>query len=260
MPVAAETHSLGTPVELEKIEQELKKLWREGEGAMTRASLMNFAVYSEQPGSLNNNTQLMAKITENHACRAIVTEAHCRSEENRVDSWISAHCHVSSTGNKQVCSEQISFLLNGGCTAQLPSIVLSNLDSDLPLYLWWQEEFREPLDPQLWTWVDRVIYDSHGWADVRGHHSQPCRHRFHDHCGQIVHAAVGIGHARKHENVCRTKPPAKLRLRRCAGQHDIVLQTEFADLLAQLALKRAFTDDFTAEQFPTFGEQRAGAN
>ena len=165
MPAAAETYSLGAPVELGKIEQELKKLWQEGEGAMTRASLMNLAVYSEQPGSLNNNTQLMAKITENHACRAIVTEADCRSEENRVDAWISAHCHVSSAGNKQVCSEQISFLLKGGCATQLPNIVLSNLDSDLPLYLWWQEEFHEPIDPQLWTWVDRVIYDSHGWSD-----------------------------------------------------------------------------------------------
>src|SRR4249919_2167488 len=165
MPAAAETYSLGAPVELGKIEQELKKLWQEGEGAMTRASLMNLAVYSEQPGSLNNNTQLMAKITENHACRAIVTEADCRSEENRVDAWISAHCHVSSAGNKQVCSEQISFLLKGGCATQLPSIVLSNLDSDLPLYLWWQEEFHPPIDPQLWAWVDRVIYDSQIWRN-----------------------------------------------------------------------------------------------
>jgi glucose-6-phosphate dehydrogenase assembly protein OpcA len=167
MPAAAETYSLGSPVEIGKIEQELKKLWQEGQGAMTRASLMNLAVYSEQPGSLNNNTQLMAKITENHACRAIVIEADCRSEENRVDAWISAHCHISRAGSKQVCSEQISFLLKGGCTIQLPSIVLSHLDSDLPLYLWWQEEFREPIDPQLWTWVDRVIYDSRGWSDFR---------------------------------------------------------------------------------------------
>ena len=81
MPAAAETYSLGAPVEIGKIEQELKKLWREGEGAMTRASLMNLAVYSEQPGSLQNNTQLMAKITENHACRAIVIEADCRPKK-----------------------------------------------------------------------------------------------------------------------------------------------------------------------------------
>src|SRR5262245_16476877 len=167
MPAAAEIYSLGTPVEIGKIEQELKKLWQEGEGAMTRASLMNLAVYSEKPGSLQNNTQLMARITENHACRAIVVEADCTSEDDHVSAWISAHCHVSSVGSKQVCSEQISFLLKGGCATQLPSIVLSNLDSDLPLYLWWQEEFHEPIDPQLWTWVDRVIYDSHSWSDFR---------------------------------------------------------------------------------------------
>jgi glucose-6-phosphate dehydrogenase assembly protein OpcA len=167
MPATVETYSLGTPVELGKIEQELKKLWHDGEGAMTRASLMNLAVYSEKPGSLQNNTQLMAQITENHACRALVIEADCNASEDQVSAWISAHCHVSSVGSKQVCSEQISFLLKGQCTTQLPNIVLSNLDSDLPLYLWWQEEFRESIDSQLWTWVDRVIYDSHGWMDFR---------------------------------------------------------------------------------------------
>src|SRR4030095_13617687 len=169
MPATAEIYSLGSPVEIGKIEQELKKLWREGEGAMTRASLMNLAVYSEEPGSLQNNTQLMARITENHACRALVIEADCDASDDQVSAWISAHCHVSSFGSKQVCSEQISFLLKGACTTQLPSIVPSILDSALPLYLWWQEEFREPIDPQLWTWVDRVIYDSHGWLDFCSH-------------------------------------------------------------------------------------------
>src|SRR5216117_1759504 len=167
MPAAAETYSLGAPVEIGKIEQELKKLWQEGQGAMTRASLMNLAVYSEEPGSLNSNTQLMAKITENHACRAIVIEADCRAKENSVDAWISAHCHVSHVGSKQICSEQISFLLEGPCTKLLPSIVFSHLDSDLPFYLWWQGEFREPMDPQLWAWVDRVIYDSQPWQDFQ---------------------------------------------------------------------------------------------
>src|SRR6059058_2448218 len=165
MPAIAETYSLGLPVEVSKIDQELKKLWQESQGAATRASLVNLAVYSEDAGSLNKNTQLMAKITENHACRAIVIEADCKAQENRVESWISAHCHVSRAGSKQICSEQISFLLRGGCTTLLPSIVFSHLDSDLPFYLWWQEEFREPMDPQLWAWVDRVIYDSQGWED-----------------------------------------------------------------------------------------------
>src|SRR6266403_1410683 len=165
MPAISETYSLGLPVEISKIDQELKKLWQEREGTATRASLVNLAVYSEGADSLSTNTQLMAKITESHACRAIVIEADCKASENRVEAWISAHCHVSGAGSKQVCSEQISFLLKGGCTTLLPSIVFSHLDSDLPFYLWWQEEFREPMDSQLWAWVDRVIYDSQGWKD-----------------------------------------------------------------------------------------------
>ena len=165
MPATAEIYSLGAPVEIGKIEQELKKLWQESEGAVTRASLMNLAAYSEQPGSLNDNTQLMAKITGNHACRAIVIEADCRSEDNRVEAWVSAHCHVSHTGRKQVCSEQISFLLKGGCTTHLPNIILSNLDSDLPFCLWWQGELHGPMNAQLWEWVDRFIYDSQSWKD-----------------------------------------------------------------------------------------------
>jgi glucose-6-phosphate dehydrogenase assembly protein OpcA len=167
MPAITERYSLGVAVELDKIGQELKKLWEKSEGAMTRASLVNLAIYSEEPGSLEKNTQLIAKITENHACRAIVIEADCKGPENRVGAWISAHCHVSRAGSKQVCSEQISFLLQGPCTALLPSIVFSHLDSDLPFYLWWQDEFREPMDPQLWAWVDRVIYDSQTWKDFR---------------------------------------------------------------------------------------------
>jgi glucose-6-phosphate dehydrogenase assembly protein OpcA len=167
MPVIAENYSLGLQVGIDKIDSELKKLWAQSEGAMTRASLVNLAVYSEASGSLEKNTQLIAKIAENHACRAIVIGADCKSKENRVDAWISAHCHINRAGSKQICSEQISFRLEGPCTRLLPSIVFSHLDSDLPFYLWWQSEFREPMDPQLWAWVDRVIYDSQTWKDFR---------------------------------------------------------------------------------------------
>lgn len=165
MPALAENSSLGLQVEIGKIEKELKKLWEQSEGAMTRASLMNLGVYSEQAGSLEENTQLIFKITENHACRAIVICADCDAKENHVDAWISAHCHVGRAGSKQVCSEQISFRLDGSSAALLPNIVFSHLDSDLPFYLWWQGKLHDPMDPQLWAWVDRFIYDSETWKN-----------------------------------------------------------------------------------------------
>ena len=162
-------HSIspGLPVEIGKIDRALKKLWAEGGGAKTRASLINLAVYSEAPDSLPENTKIISEITEDHACRAIVIGANPDAKENRVEAWINVHCHVSRAGSRQVCSEQLSFLLDGPSARLLPNIVFSQLDSDLPLYLWWQGEFSDPMDPQLWAWVDRVIYDSQGWKDFR---------------------------------------------------------------------------------------------
>ena len=165
MPAVAENFSLGLEVEIGKIDRELKKLWDESAGAITRASHINLAVYSEEPDSLPRNTELISRITQNHACRAIVIGADPKAKENRVEAWISAHCHISRAGSKQICSEQISFRLEGPCTNLLPSIVFSHLDSDLSFYLWWQGEFREPMDAQLWSWVDRVIYDSAKWSN-----------------------------------------------------------------------------------------------
>ena len=163
MSDTSQTFSTGMPVEISKIERELKKLWDQGGEAMSRASLMNLAVYSEAPGSLPANTALVSQITEDHACRAIVIGADGNAKEDLVEAWISAHCHVSRAGRKQICSEQLSFSLQGSFAKLLPNIVFSHLDSDLPFYLWWQGDFHDPMDPQLWTWVDRLIYDSQGW-------------------------------------------------------------------------------------------------
>jgi glucose-6-phosphate dehydrogenase assembly protein OpcA len=154
------------PVEIGKIERELKRLWADGGEKMTRASLINLAVYSEEPDSLQRNTQIVGAITEDHACRAIVISVDPSAKESHIEAWIAAHCHVTRAGTKQVCSEQISFLLSDATRPLLLNIVFSHLDSDLPFYLWWQGELHEPLNPQLWSWVDRLIYDSAEWSHI----------------------------------------------------------------------------------------------
>lgn len=64
-----------------------------------------------------------------------------------------------------MCSEQLSFALSGCYIGMLANVVFAHLDSDLPFYLWWQGELPDPIDPQLWTWVDRLIYDSCAWQN-----------------------------------------------------------------------------------------------
>ncbi len=165
---APATFTPGLPVEIGQIDRALKKLWDESGSEMTRASLINLAIYSEAPDSLGKNTALISEITEDHACRAIVIAADPNASSSEVEAWVSAHCHVSRAGSKQICSEQLSFSFKGESAALLPNIVFAQLDSDLPLTIWWQGEFRSPMDPQLWAWVDRVIYDSHEWSDFGG--------------------------------------------------------------------------------------------
>lgn len=153
----------GLPVEIGTIGKELGKLWEESGDTKTRASLINLAIYTENPDAVPWNTGLIAEIAGEHACRALLIFADPASGKSDARAWISAHCHMAGKGERQICSEQITFELDGEMVHSLPNIVFSHLDSDLPLYFWWQGEFREPLDQKLWSWIDRLIFDSADW-------------------------------------------------------------------------------------------------
>ncbi len=153
----------GLPVEIGRIDKELGKLWESSDDTKTRASLINLVIYTEDPEALDSNTELISLIASQHAFRAILILANPQASTPAAKAWISAHCHLAGKGGRQICSEQITFQLDGESAAALPSIVFSHLDSDLPLCFWSQAEFREPLDEQLWSWVDRLIFDSADW-------------------------------------------------------------------------------------------------
>jgi len=154
----------GTEVEISRIDKELGLLWDASGDTKTRASLINLVIHSEDPASLPANTALIEEIAECHACRAILIQSNPHLPRSSARAWIGAHCRLVGKGERQVCSEQITFLLEGPCATSLPGIVFSHLDSDLPLCLWWQGKFQDPPDPKLWAWVDRLIFDSADWA------------------------------------------------------------------------------------------------
>ncbi len=159
--------ALGQPVELGQISRELTKLWESMAGSSSRASLVNFAVYCRGVEALESNTKLISEFTRSHACRAMLLADVPATTGQRVQAWINAHCHLSRAGAKQVCCEQITFLLEGASQKLLANTLFANLDSDLPLYLWWQAELPEEANEQLWTWVDRLIFDSRAWEHPR---------------------------------------------------------------------------------------------
>ena len=148
------TIEAGFPVEIGRIDKELGKLWDEVGDTKTRASLVNLAIFTEDANSVAANTELISKIASQYACRALLIFANPAATQPGAKAWINAHCHLAGKGERQICSEQITFQLDGELVSALPNIVFSHLDSDLPLYFWWQGEFREPLDKKLWGWTD----------------------------------------------------------------------------------------------------------
>lgn len=160
----------GIPVEIGKIDRELKKLWQDSDQVATRASRLNLVIYSAAEHSIRANTQMVELIARQHALRAIVLSAKAQTSGNRVRAWINAHCQISRSGARQRCSEQIAFQLEGDARdlGLIPNIVFSHLEGDLPLYLWWQGRFPCVPDKRLMDWVDRLIYDSADWDDAAG--------------------------------------------------------------------------------------------
>ncbi len=171
--MAMETLVGGLEVELGEVERQLATIWKQDDGISTRASLINFVVYSEDPEAARRNSDWLGDITRDHSCRAILVAAEPLAEQADTKAWISAHCHVSKAGAKQVCCEQISFRLRGQACKNLTPVVLSHLDSDLPLFLWWQASVPE--DSQLFRWVDRLFFDSQTWSRP-AHEFQRLRH------------------------------------------------------------------------------------
>ncbi len=157
--------ALGQEVEIGRIEKGLKQFWSTENASAARASLMNFAIYSEQPNALEENNELLGEITRDHACRAILIAADPCENKAKAKAWITAHCEVGRGGRKTVCSEQIAFQLRGPTPDLVRNIVFAHLESDLPLVFWWQGELSENFDERLYSRIHRLIVDSSEWAN-----------------------------------------------------------------------------------------------
>lgn len=165
-----QNHSFrGIEVETTRIREVLADFWKQSASGATRASLINIAIYSEVPGSSERNAELVAEITREHACRSILIEARLESNQSAIRSWVNAHCNLGKAGDKEICCEQVVFELSGRAGYFVSNLLFSHLDSDLPLYFWWQDGFENGLEPQIAKWTDRLIFDSATWRDPTSH-------------------------------------------------------------------------------------------
>jgi glucose-6-phosphate dehydrogenase assembly protein OpcA len=155
--------TLGLEVELSHIPAQLKALW--DSDSRTRASLLNFVVYCQDTTAFEENTALISRFVRNHACRAILLGDCPTHNGPKITAWVQAHCRITKAGAGEVCSEQITILAEGMSAQGVANVVLSNLDYDLPLSLWWQGAFPPDGSSPLWARVDRLLFDSLSWEN-----------------------------------------------------------------------------------------------
>ena len=154
---------LGLETPISRIDSALKQLW-DGDEAKTRASITNLAIYTEDRCQLMADNELLDHVAAQHACRALLILSLPESQPQRARAWIQALCRPYQ-GKQVVCSEQISFVLEGGDAAQVQNIVFAHLDSDLPLVVWWQADLTKNFEEHFYSRIDTLIIDSSRWED-----------------------------------------------------------------------------------------------
>lgn len=163
LPPESDLDRLGLETPIARIERALKEFWTEDE-AKTRASLINLAIYTEDSSGLGAANDILEQVAARHACRAMLILALPDVEPPRARAWIQALCRPYQ-GKQIVCSEQISFVLEGGDAAQVQNVVFAQLDSDLPLVVWWKADLTKNFEERFYSRIDTLIIDSACWSD-----------------------------------------------------------------------------------------------
>jgi glucose-6-phosphate dehydrogenase assembly protein OpcA len=155
-----------------EIEAGLAAMWRSAaeaagpEAPITRASALTLLVYVDCPEAARDVSALIAEVTRQNPCRAVVMVVDPQGSPPGLMASVSAHCHLPVAGERQICSEQITLMARGETGPELASVVLPLTVSGLPIYLWWRAgHFTVPAYfDQILRVTQHVIVDSARFA------------------------------------------------------------------------------------------------
>jgi glucose-6-phosphate dehydrogenase assembly protein OpcA len=172
----------GVPVRVNPtdIERELASLWKpasEENGAseaVVRACLANLVIFLPGPEERDYVARILPEVTRRHPNRIIhlVVDRGDRSAPraaasgagedrgSRLEASVTAMCSAVAPGIAPVCCEQITLRARPGEEPLLAGSVAPLLVPDIPVFLWWTGDYRNPLLPRIAQFVDRVIVDS----------------------------------------------------------------------------------------------------
>ena len=158
------------------IERELSLLWKSVSengtlNPVQRACALNLLVYLRGSESLGKISEVIGKLTVQHPNRAVVLVAEPDRQPAEFTSWVSAQCHLSRAGGKQVCCEQIVINASAEQVKHLSGAAVPLLLADLPVYLWWTDPsgIEDEIFKKLALAADRVIIDSAQFLQPKDH-------------------------------------------------------------------------------------------
>ena len=146
MSSAIQEFALGEPrpANVGEIEAGLSAMWRNAtesagtDSTAARASALTLLVYVDCQEAAREVSSLIAEVTRQNPCRAVMMVVNPQGAPPCLMASVSAHCHMASDGETQVCSEQITLNAQGDTGRELISVVLPLTISGLPIYLWWR--------------------------------------------------------------------------------------------------------------------------
>ncbi len=158
-------------LDVESIERELAMLWvktsqdvtSQDENAVLRARVANLIIFIPTRAKLEEINATLLELSPVHPCRALVVAIERDAPEHDIEMYISS---VSRSGigseTKDLCCEEVTLVAGGSFVAELPSATLPLLIPDLPIFLWWHDNFRlnDRLFEPLCHGSNRLIIDS----------------------------------------------------------------------------------------------------
>jgi glucose-6-phosphate dehydrogenase assembly protein OpcA len=156
------------------VEERLTDIWKsaaeghEGADALTRVSVLNLVVFTQNESIKQKTDALVDAITGHPPLRAIFVETSSgQVVRDYMDANVSVSCRLPTEGEKQLCSEKITLSAGGKGVQKISHGLLPLLEPDLPVFLFWPGEMSIDSDDfnRLAEVCDRLIIDSGDFQD-----------------------------------------------------------------------------------------------
>src|SRR6266496_112209 len=158
-------------LDVEAIERELATLWvktsqdvtDQQENAVMRARVANLMIFVPTRANLEEINATLVELSSVHPCRALVVAIERDAAEHDIEMYVSSFCRGAiESKTKELCCEEVTLVAGGKFVEELPSATLPLLVPDLPVFLWWHDDFslHDSVFEQLSRGADRLIIDS----------------------------------------------------------------------------------------------------